>query len=100
MPYLVEPPARHEINVARYYLSRGAYLAAANRAQDALKRYSNASIQRDGLEIMVEAYDRMGMPELRDDSRRVLARNFPNDPMSAAGRNRSEPWWKFWSGWL
>src|SRR3954468_12852795 len=87
MAYRVEALARHEINVARYYLSRGAYLAAANRAQDALKRYSNSSIQRDALEVMIEAYDRMGLPELRDDARRVLAKNFPGDPMTASGKN-------------
>jgi len=97
MAYLMEALARHEINVAKYYLSRGAYLAAANRAQDALKRYANADIQRDALEVMIEAYDRMGLPELRDDARRVLAKNFPGDPMTASGKNRSEPWWKFWN---
>jgi outer membrane protein assembly factor BamD len=96
MAYLVEALARHEINVAKYYLSRGAYLAAANRAQDALKRYSNASIQREGLEIMIEAYDRMDMPELRDDSRKVLAKNYPAERMAQDGQNRNKPWWKFW----
>jgi outer membrane protein assembly factor BamD len=100
MAYLVEALARHEINVARYYLSRGGYLAAANRAQDALKNYSYAGIQRDALEIMIEAYDRMGLTPLRDDSRRVLAQNFPADPMASRGNNRNAPWWKFWSGWL
>jgi outer membrane protein assembly factor BamD len=100
MAYLVEALARHEINVARYYLSRGAYLAAANRAQDALKNYSTASIQRDGLEIMIEAYDRMGLAPLRDDSRRVLAQNFPADRMASTGNNRNAPWWKIWNGWF
>ena len=97
MAYLIEALARHEINVAKYYLSRGAYLAAANRAQDALKRYANSQIQRDGLEVMIESYDRMGLTELRDDTRRVLAKNFPQDPMSAAGKNRTQAWWKFWN---
>ena len=100
MNYLVEALARHEINVAQYYLSRGAYLAAANRAQDALKRYSNSSVQRDALEVMIEAYDRMGLKELREDSRRVLAKNFPGDRMTAAGESRVTPWWKFWNGWF
>ena len=100
MAYLVEALARHEINVARYYLSRGAYLAAANRAQDALKNYSNATIQRDALDVMIEAYDRMGLGPLRDDARRVLAKNFPSDPMAASNNNRTVPWWKFWNGWF
>ena len=33
MRYLVNALASHEVHVARYYMKRGAYLAAANRAQ-------------------------------------------------------------------
>src|SRR4030095_13074608 len=66
MAYLVEALARHDLNVARYYLQRGAYLAAANRAQDAIVRFPNSPAHREALDVMVEAYDRMGMAELRD----------------------------------
>jgi outer membrane protein assembly factor BamD len=96
MAYLVEALARHEIHVARYYLSREAYLAAANRAQDAITRFPSSPSHRQALEIMIEAYDRMQMPELRDDARRVLAKNFPDDRMAKAGENRNAPWWRFW----
>ena len=96
MAYLVEALARHEIHVARYYLSRGAFLAAANRAQDAIIRFPNSPIHRDALEIMIEAYDRMNVPELRDDTRKVLAKNFPADRMAQDGQNRNKPWYKFW----
>jgi outer membrane protein assembly factor BamD len=96
MAYLVEALARHEIHVAQYYLGRGAYLAAANRAQDAITRFPSSPIHREALEIMVEAYDRMGTTELRDGARKVLAKNFPAERMAAEGQNRSRPWWKFW----
>ena len=96
MAYLVEALARHEINVARYYLSRGAHLAAANRAQDAIKRFPTSPIQKDALDVIIEAYDRMGLNELRDDARKVLAKNFPADRMAREGQNRLKPWWKFW----
>jgi outer membrane protein assembly factor BamD len=96
MAYLIEALARHEINVARYYLSRGAHLAAANRAQDAIRRFPNSPIQREALDIMIEAYDRMNMPDLRDDARKVLAKNFPADRMAQQGQNRTKSWWKFW----
>jgi outer membrane protein assembly factor BamD len=97
MIYLVEALARHEIHVARYYIERGAYLAAANRAQDAIVRFPNSPTHREALEVLVEAYDRMGMPDLRDDAKRVLARNFPDDPLGREGRNRAgKPWWRFW----
>ena len=97
MIYLVEALARHEIHVARYYLSRGAYLAAANRAQEAITRFPNSPTHRDALEVLVESYDRLGMPDLRDDAKRVLAKNFPSDPLGKEGRNRASSWWKFWN---
>ena len=96
MAYLVEALARHEVHVARYYLARGAYLAAANRAQDAIVRFPNSPTHRDALDVMIEAYDRMGLTQLRDDARKVLVKNFPDDKMAAHGANRSKPWWKFW----
>jgi outer membrane protein assembly factor BamD len=95
MAYLVEALSRHEMNVARYYLNRGAYLAAANRAQDAITRFPNSPAHREALEIMIEAYDRMGMKELRDDTRRVLAMNFPDDP-NAKGMS-TKAWYKPWT---
>ena len=98
MAYLVNALARHEINVARYYLARGAYLAAANRAQDAITKFPTAPNKREALDIMVEAYDRMGLVDLRDDARKVIARNYPSDPKSH-GPNPQTPsgsWWKFW----
>ena len=96
MVYLVEALARQEIHVARYYLSRGAYLAAVNRAQDAILKFPNSPIHKDALEVMIEGYDRMGMAELRDDARKVLQKNFPADRMASEGENRTKPWWKFW----
>jgi outer membrane protein assembly factor BamD len=97
MAYLVEALARHEVRVAHYYLSRGAYLAAANRAQDTIIHFPHSPSRRDALDVMVDAYDRMGLKELRDDTKKVLARNYPDDPLVTAGKNRaSSPWWKFW----
>jgi outer membrane protein assembly factor BamD len=78
MRYLVNALAFHEVHVARYYMKRGAYLAAANRAQYALKNYPEAPAQEDALRIMVQAYDALRMTELRDDAERILRRNFPD----------------------
>jgi outer membrane protein assembly factor BamD len=96
MAYLIEALARHELSVAKYYLGRGAYLAAANRAQEAIARFPNSPTRREALDVMVEAYDRMGMNQLRDDAKKVLARNYPADPLVKEGKNRGGPWWKFW----
>jgi outer membrane protein assembly factor BamD len=97
MIYLVEALARHEIHVARYYISRGAYLAAANRAQDSIVRFPNSPTHKEALEVLIESYDRMGMSDLRDDAKRVLAKNFPEDALGQQGKNRaSKPWYQFW----
>jgi outer membrane protein assembly factor BamD len=96
MAYLIEALARHEVTVARYYLARGAFLAAANRAQDAITRFPRSPMQKDALDVMIEAYDRMGMAELRDDARKVLAKNFPAERMAKEGQNRTKSWWQFW----
>lgn len=78
MKYLVNALASHEIHVARYYMKRGAYVAAANRAQYALKNYPQAPALEEALIIMVQAYGALGIPDLRDDAERVLKRNFPD----------------------
>ena len=95
MDILVDSLARHELHVARYYLRRGAWLSAVNRAQDILVRFPGSPVRREALEILVEGYDRMGLPELRDDAKKVLAANYPSDPLAAEGRHRKS-WWQFW----
>ena len=78
MNHVVNSLAAGEVHVARYYLRRGAYLAAANRAQHAVVEYPQSPAVEEALGIMVTAYDRLGLTELRDDASRVLKRNFPD----------------------
>lgn len=85
MQYLVNTLARHEINVARYYMRRGAYIAAVNRAKTVLSDYAESSHTLDALQVLVEAYDAMGLKTLRDDAQRVLDLNRKNLAMSAQG---------------
>jgi outer membrane protein assembly factor BamD len=77
MQYLVNALARYEIHVARYYLRRGAHIAALNRAKDVLTLFPNSPSVRDALLIMIRSYDAMGLQELRADTQRVLDKNFP-----------------------
>lgn len=84
MKYLVNALASHEVHVARWYVRRGAYVAAANRAQYALKNYPQSPAQEEALLIMIQSYDRLGMPELRDDTERILRKNFPNSEQAKA----------------
>lgn len=96
MAYLVNALASLEVHVARYYMKRGAFVAAVNRAQAAIKTYPDAPANEEALFIMVKGYDALGMNDLRDDAERVMKKNFPNSEYYQRGLNRVEPWWKLW----
>lgn len=74
-----ERMSAYQNHVADYYLRRGAYVAAANRAKTALEEYNGATGNAESLRIMVEAYEQLGMTDLASDARRVLAANFPDE---------------------
>ena len=97
MNYLVNALASHEVHVARYYMKRKAYVAAANRTQYALKTYPGAPANEEGLVIMVKAYDAMGMTALRDDAERVMKKNFPDSVYLKGGPRKDVPWWQIWN---
>ncbi len=86
MNYLVTAMAQSEVNIARFYLLRGAYVAAVQRAQGALREYSGTPAAEEALSILVRAYDALAMPQLRDDARRVLQLNYPDSRFLASLR--------------
>lgn len=75
MVYLRNNLARHEIHVARYYMKRGAYLAAAKRGITVVEKYQRTPSVKEAMTIMIEAYDKLGLEQLSADTRRVLALN-------------------------
>jgi outer membrane protein assembly factor BamD len=77
MIYIVNTLASYEVHVARYYFQRGAYVAAANRAQQAVQDFRDVPAVEEALALMAASYDKLGLPQLRDDTRRVLKRNYP-----------------------
>lgn len=98
MSYLVNSLAAHEVHVAKYYMKRGAYVAAANRVQYALKTYPNAPANEEGLLILVQAYDKLGMTDLRNDAERVMKTNFPDSKyLSGKGVTKGTSWWQIWN---
>lgn len=96
MTYIVNSLAQYEVHVARYYYSRGAYVAAIGRAQAAISEYEGVPSIKEALEILVNSYDKLGMTQLRDDAKRVLETTYPAESQAEAGRRQSAPWWKFW----
>lgn len=98
--WLVNQMAAGDIHIARYYLRRGAFLAAANRAQNVVTRYPQATAVEDALAMMVLAYDRLGMTSLRDDARRVLQQNFPgSQKVETVMDEPKSKGWLSWSLW-
>ena len=71
--------ADYENHVADYYLRRGAFVAALNRAKGSLEQYNGATGNARSLQIMAQAYEKLGMTELAADTRRVLVANFPEE---------------------
>lgn len=96
MKYLINALASLEVHVARYYIKRGAWVAAANRAQYAIKTYPQAPAIEEALYIMVVAYDKLGLTDLRDDADRVLRKSFPDSRFYKDGLERKTSWWKLW----
>lgn len=97
MKYLVNSMASGEVHIARYYFRSGAYVAASNRAQSAIRSYPQAPAVEEALYILMASQDRLGLADLRDDTRRVLERNFPNSRWLAGGAGTDDRrWWQIW----
>jgi outer membrane protein assembly factor BamD len=88
--------ARHEVHVARYYMKRGAWLAAANRAQSAVSNYPQAPATEEALFILIRAYEALGVEDLRADAERIMHRNFPDSPYFKGPVKRDVSWWRIW----
>ena len=97
MHFLVNSLASNEVHVANYYMKRGAFLAAANRAQYAIEHYPQAPAVEEAMAILVRAYDSLGMTDLRDAAGRVLEKNFPDTVyLKPGGKKKRVPWWRIW----
>lgn len=80
MVHLRNQLADHEVNVANYYMRRGAFIAAANRARYVIEKYPKTPAIPDALTVMAKAYKILEMNDLSKDAVRVLELNYPNHP--------------------
>ena len=97
MGYIVNSLAQSEVHVARYYYSRGAYVAAINRAQSAIADYRDVPALEEAVFILYKSYDALGMADLRDDTRRIMEKNYPQSHFLTNGfKSADSPWYKFW----
>ncbi|WP_088332120.1 outer membrane protein assembly factor BamD [Lacimicrobium sp. SS2-24] len=78
MLFIKDRLARYELAIASYYMKRQAYVAAANRGKYVLENYPDSPHLQQALEIMVECYEQLQLPELKDNALRTLRLNFPD----------------------
>ncbi len=92
MLYLRNTLAKHEMNVAAYYMKRGAYVAVVNRCKYIVEHYDRSPQVPEALAVMAQAYDKMQMPDLANDARRVLNKSYPG---YVAQKPHKSSWWPF-----
>lgn len=80
MVFLRDRLAKYEWAVADYYMRRGAWISALDRAYNIVNHYPQTPSMKPALQIMVTAYTRLGLTQLADDSKRMLELNFPGTP--------------------
>ncbi len=97
MTYIVNSLAQYEVHVARYYFGRGAYLAAINRAQSAVNDYRGVPAAEEAMFIILKSYEALGLKELRDDTQRVLEKNYPKSAYwGKAEKTTANSGWRLW----
>jgi outer membrane protein assembly factor BamD len=97
MGYIVNSLAKSEVHVARYYYSRGAYVAAINRAQTAIADYRDVPALEEAVYIVYKSYDALGLTQLRDDTKRILEKSYPqSDYLTKGFKKADSPWYKIW----
>ncbi len=101
MVYLRNVLARSELGIADYYMRRGAYVAAANRARYVLENYPKADSTAEALIVLAECNHRLGLTEEANNAMRVLAINYPSHEafdengnliLASRVRNRDRSW--------
>ncbi len=95
MIYLRNRLADYDVHVADYYMRRGAWVGAADRANECIQDYDGAPAVRDALLIMVQAYDKLGLKQRAAQAQAVYDFNFANVPDTRKPA-RKKHWWKFW----
>ncbi|XLX41383.1 outer membrane protein assembly factor BamD [Ectopseudomonas mendocina] len=86
MIYLRNLLAAYEVHVGHYYLTRQAYVAAANRGRYVVENFQETPSVGDGLAIMTEAYQRLSMDDLAATSLETLKLNYPDHPSLENGQ--------------
>jgi outer membrane protein assembly factor BamD len=93
MIYLRDNMAKAQLNIAVFYLDRGAYVAASNRAKDIVEKFQRTPAAGDALAVMVISYKALSEDKLASDAERVLQLNYPDHPYFKGHWPPQEHWW-------
>jgi len=93
MIYLRGNLAKAQLNIAEFYLQRGAYVAASNRAKDIVEKYQRTPEAGDALAVMVLSYKALSEEKLAADTERVLQLNYPDHPYFKGHWPPHGHWW-------
>ena len=69
--------ADFELHVALYYMRRGAYVGALNRAKYCVENYDGSPAVKGSLRVMIAAYYSLNMVDLAKNVELVYADNYP-----------------------
>ncbi len=92
MIFLRNRLADFELHVARYYMRRGAYVGALNRAKFCIENYDGAPAVQGSIRILIDAYRQLKMNDLAANAERVYADNYPANARDVQVRKRR--WWQ------
>jgi len=90
MIFLRNRLADFELHVALYYMRRGAYVGALNRAKYCVENYDGAPAVKGSMKVLVDAYRALKMPDLADNAAKVYADNYPDSTKDIV---RKKHWW-------
>jgi outer membrane protein assembly factor BamD len=95
MIYLRNRLANYEMQVARHYEERGAWVAAAQRASQTIEQYDGAPVVADALRLMIRCYNKLDYADLAANTEKVFKTNFPDEPL-VKSEGAGKKWWKIW----
>jgi outer membrane protein assembly factor BamD len=64
--------AQHEMHVVRFYVKRGAPVAAAKRAEQVVEQFPGAPVTVEAMQVLEDSYRAIGLVEQADDAHRLL----------------------------
>jgi outer membrane protein assembly factor BamD len=92
MVFLRNRLADFELHVAQYYMRRGAYVGALNRAKYCVENYDGAPAVKGSMKVLVDAYRELHMNDLAANAEKVYDDNYPDSTKDVAAKKH---WWRF-----